>query len=93
MVKIIWSELAIEDLKIIYDYISKDSIRYAARMIDKIIHRIDQLENFPGSGRIVPEFNNDSIREIIVDNYRIIYLVKKDSVNITRIHHAARDII
>ena len=59
----IWSELALDDLKNIYDYISKDSIIYANRVIEKIILRIDQLENFPKSGRVVPELNNNSIRE------------------------------
>ena len=75
MAKIIWSELALDDLKNIYDYISKDSIIYANRVIEKIILRIDQLENFPKSGRVVPELNNNSIRELIQNNYRIIYKV------------------
>ena len=56
MVKIVWTEFAIEDLKSIHEYISKDSKVYADRFIEKLISRVDKLENNPHSGRIVPEF-------------------------------------
>lgn len=53
MVKIIWTETATEGLQLIHEYISKDSKRYAERLIEKIIERIDLLETFPKSGRVV----------------------------------------
>ena len=90
MVKIIWSDLAIEDLKSIHDYISKDSTRYANEMIERIIQRVDQLENFPNSGRKVPEFDNELIRELIVDNYRIVHNVDEQFVSISRIHQSSK---
>ena len=90
MAKIIWSELALDDLKNIYDYISKDSIIYANRVIEKIILRIDQLENFPKSGRVVPELNNNSIRELIQNNYRIIYKATTQEIFIVSIHHSSK---
>jgi toxin ParE1/3/4 len=65
MVKVIWTEIAIDDLRSIHDYISKDSILYADRFVDKIINRVSQLENFPKSGRVVPEFDSPLIRELI----------------------------
>lgn len=92
MVKIVWTEHAIEDLKSIHDYISKDSSIYADRQVDKIITRVDQLENFPCSGRVVPEFNSEFLRELIEGNYRIVYQINSDlnSIGIVRIHHASR---
>lgn len=90
MAKIIWSELALDDLKNIHDYISKDSMIYANRVIEKIIQRIDQLENFPKSGRVVPELNNNSIRELIQNNYRIIYKVTTQEIFIVSIHHTSK---
>jgi addiction module RelE/StbE family toxin len=90
MEKIIWSEFALEDLKNIHDYISNDSLIYANRVIEKIILRIEQLENFPRSGRVVPELNNVSIRELIHDSYRIIYKVGTQKIFIISIHHSAR---
>jgi plasmid stabilization system protein ParE len=61
MVKVIWSDLSVDDLKSIHEFISQDSARYADKMIDKIISRVDQLANFPNSGRFVPEFKNKRI--------------------------------
>jgi len=90
MAKIIWSELALEDLKNIHDYISKDSLIYANRVIEKIILRIEQLESFPKSGRVVPELNNVSIRELIQNNYRIIYKISSQKIFIVSIHHSAK---
>lgn len=50
MVKIIWTEIALDDLRLIHEYICKDSKVYADRFIDKLFNRVDQLENFPKSG-------------------------------------------
>lgn len=92
MVQISWSDLAVEDLRSIYDYIAKDSAFYAERQIARFIERTEQLIAFPESGRVVPEFNDESLRELIEGNYRIIYSLGKGEVWIIRIHHAARKI-
>lgn len=90
--RIIWTEFAIEDLNHIHAYISRDSKHYADRFVDKIIERVDQLENFPKSGRVVPEFQSETIRELIEGNYRIIYEVSSDQISIVRVHHTARQL-
>lgn len=89
MVKIVWTELALEDLKLIYTYISQDSSSYAGRFVEKLLNRIRQLETFPKSGRIVPEFGIDNLREIIEGNYRIVYRLNTETVFIARIQHSA----
>ncbi len=92
MVKVIWTEFAIEDLKSIHDYISQDSKVYADRFIEKLISRVDQLETHPQSGRVVPEFRIETLRELIEGNYRIIYKIKPDFIGVVRIHHSARQL-
>jgi plasmid stabilization system protein ParE len=89
MVNIIWSELALEDLSSIYAFISIDSSFYAGRLIDRIIERTDQLIDFPNSVRIVPEFNIETLKELIEGNYRIVYDTANGQVEIVRVHHAA----
>ena len=91
MVEIIWTDFAVEDLHSIHDYISKDSKYYADRYIDKLINRVEQLQTHPKSGRVVPEFELDTLRELIEGNYRIVYQINKASISIVRVHHAARD--
>jgi len=90
MVKILWTELAIDDLKNIHDYISKESNVYANNTIEKLVSRVDQIEQFPESGRIVPEYGKRSLRELIQGSYRIIYKVNRQYIGIIRIHHSAR---
>ena len=92
MAKIVWTELAIEDLRSIHEYISKGSKRYTDRHIDKLISRVEQLENNPNSGRVVPEFNIETTRELIEGNYRIIYKVDQNLISIVRVHHSARQL-
>ena len=92
MVKVVWTKFAIEDLKSIHDYISKDSKVYASRFVEKLMSRVDQLETNPKSGRIVPEFNIETLRELIEGNYRIIYKIDSDFIGIVRVHHSARQL-
>ncbi len=91
MVKIVWTELSILDLKEIFDYIAANSDRYAAITTNRIYQRVQVIVNNPFSGKIVPEFNENSIRELIEGNYRIIYRIKSEiQVDILRIYHSAR---
>jgi toxin ParE1/3/4 len=90
MSEVIWAKLAYKDLDSIYEFIAKDSEIYAKRFVERLILSVSDLDKFPDSGRIVPEFNDKTIREIIVGNYRIVYKVKKDIISIARVHHAAQ---
>ena len=93
MVKIVWTELSISDLKEIFDYIADDSIRYASITANKIYQSVQPIIENPYIGRMVPEFSKKSIREIINGNYRIIYLIKnKNQVDILRVYHVARSL-
>lgn len=92
MVKIIWTQLAIADLKNIHQYISAESKVYANRTIEKLIARVNLLERFPESGRMVPEFGQKSIRELIEGNYRLVYKIHPDHIGIARVHHTARSL-
>ena len=91
MVKIVWTELSRDDLKDIFDYIAEDSKRYASITVNKIYNRAQDIVDNPYVGRIVPEFNIKSIREVIMGNYRIVYKIISDyQVDILRVYHSAR---
>jgi toxin ParE1/3/4 len=91
MVKVVWTQRALYDLEDIADYISKDSVKYAALTLEKILDTAQLIEENPLIGRIVPETNDKSIREIIKGNYRIIYFLGSDQVaNILTVFHTAR---
>ena len=93
MVRLIWSEVAIDELKEVFDYISKDSKVYAKRQVNKIRQATKILKASKYIGKEVEEIGIPTIREIIEGNYRIIYKVMNDSeVVILTIHHSARDL-
>lgn len=60
-----WTDNAIEHLVNIYGYISQNSPVYAKRMVDRITRRSEQIADFPMSGRKVPEYESEDIREVI----------------------------
>ena len=91
MVKIKWTQNAIQDLNDIGDYISKDSIRYAELTVEKLFNSVDILEQNPFAGKMVPEFEDETIRELIRGNYRIVYhLIDDDNIEILTLNNCAR---
>lgn len=90
--KIEWTEPAISDLEGIRDYIERDSDYYAARLIGRIIEAIERLEYFPEMGRRVPEEKDESIRELLFRNYRIMYRAEPQRILVLTIIHASRDL-
>jgi addiction module RelE/StbE family toxin len=90
MVRIIWSPDAAADLEAICEYIAKDSEYYARVFAQGVVNTVERLLIFPESGRVVPEYNRKDLREIIFQNYRIVYRIKSDAVEIVTITHGAR---
>ena len=93
MVRINWTFQAKDDLKAIAEYISKDSMRYAKLQVTRLKTRTRILKTQTRSGKIVPEINQQNIRELIEGSYRIIYKIVEDNqIDILTIHHSARDL-
>jgi toxin ParE1/3/4 len=65
MVKVVWTTTALEDLDNIGEFIGKDSIKYAIITVEELFESVDILEEHPRAGPVVPEFNNDSLRQLI----------------------------
>ena len=85
-----WTENAIGHLVNIYEYISINSPTYGKRMVDRITRRSEQIAIHPLSGRKVPEYEAEDIRELIEKPYRIIYWVKPDQIDVLAVIHSAR---
>lgn len=91
MVEVKWTDFAIENLNDIGDYIEKDSFQYAEIVVNYLFDSVDILEQNPLSGRLVPEFGDNSIRELIRGSYRIVYRLLNDNrIDILTVHHSAR---
>ena len=91
--KVHWTDTAEAHLDAIYAYIAQDSPQYAMRMVDRLTRRSQQIADFPLSGRKVPEYEADQIREVIEGPYRIIYHIKPDQIDVLAVIHGSQDIL
>ena len=85
-----WTDNALKHLLDIYEYISQNSPFYAERMVDRLTKRSEQIASFPMSGRNVPEYPAEDIREMIEKPYRIIYRIKPGQIDVLAVVHGAR---
>lgn len=92
MTRLEWTEPAVFDLDNIHAYIARDSAEYADAFIERLILSAERLESFPASGRVVPEAKDQRVREVVVENYRIIYRLKKGMIQILAVLHGARNL-
>lgn len=95
MARLIWTERGVSSLEDVYDYIAADSPTYAKFQVERITENIENLKAFPESGRKLPEYPAGPYREIIVDNYRLIYRydATKQSVIVINIVHGRRSLV
>jgi addiction module RelE/StbE family toxin len=91
MGKVTWAPSALDDIDAIAEYIARDSIDRAALFVTRLFEITDRLQEFPLSGRVIPEIGEQSCREIIYGSYRIMYRIDDNDVWITGIVHGARD--
>lgn len=91
MVKVRWTQRAVDDLEQIYKFISQESLHFASAEILKILDCEELIREHPNSGRIVPEIGSPNIREIIKGSYRVIYSFEEaGSASILTVYHSSR---
>jgi len=90
--KIIWTDLAWSDLEEAADYIAKDSPCYAAAFVQEVRDAARSLSLLSKRGRLVPEFNDPTIRELLVRSYHLVYRVTEQTVYVIGFIHGARDL-
>lgn len=74
--KIVWSPLALERVEDTARYIAEDNPDAAVQWVEDLFSAVEQLADFPESGRMVPEVGSPRIRELIFGTYRVIYSAK-----------------
>lgn len=71
-------------------YASQDVPEVGARQVAAIIERVEQLSAFPDSGKMVPEFEVEWLRELELPPYRIVYRRDPDVVTVVRVLRSER---
>ena len=88
--KIRWSQEALERLIEIQEYISKDSSARAIEFVDRLIEHAESLSDKPRMGRTVPELASPEIQELVFKEYRIVYRLKANCVEILTVFEGHR---
>ncbi len=88
-----WSKPARRDLRQIYDHIALDSKYYARKVIETIVDKESLISHSPRIGRIVPEIEDENIREIFVYSYRLIYEIAPEGVEVLAVIHGRRELL
>lgn len=90
--QVVLSRTAEADLAEVVEYIARDNPAAAARFGHELVAHTRKLEDFPQIGRVVPEFQIGTLRELIHGSYRIVYQIdeQKKVIEVARFWHAAR---
>jgi plasmid stabilization system protein ParE len=87
-----WSEGALRDVEALAEYIARDSEAYARTVVQRIFGVGYRLQQFPFSGRVVPEFRAPTIREFLVYSYRVIYHASASTATVIAVIHGRQDL-
>ena len=90
--EVVWTEPAWQDMEGAAEFINRDSESYAAAFVQEIQEAVASLSQFADRGRVVPEFADESVRELMVRPYRLVYEVSDERVFILALVHSARRI-
>lgn len=89
--KIIIARSALRDLQEIKTYYLEQGVpEIGQKFVNAILKNVQRLRDHPDSGRKVPEFDQDRIREIIHSPFRVVYLQNASSVNLVRVWRSER---
>jgi plasmid stabilization system protein ParE len=87
-----WTDHAKSQLRHIHDYIAQESPLYAKRVTQALVNRVTGLDQLPRIGRMVPELNEEAVRELSLYSYRILYEITPAQINILAVIHKRRDL-
>ena len=90
MVRIIWTEPALQDLDEIADYISLDKPTAARQFVQRVFERIEQLANLAKSGSVPSELIGTQYRQLVIPPVRIFYRAQNEVVYIVYIMRGER---
>lgn len=86
-----FAESALGDLQAISDWYANEGVpESGAKLVERILNRVQNLADHPAMGRVVPEFNQAFLREIIDPPFRIVYRHETDRIRIVRIWRGER---
>lgn len=85
-----WTAQALRRLQQLHDYLAKDQPLNARRFVDKLTQRTAELAEQPQTGLRVPKYAREDVRQVFEGDYRIVYRILSDRIDIVTVRHMAR---
>jgi toxin ParE1/3/4 len=85
-----WTEAATAQVIAIRDYLLRSSSAYAQVVADRIVKATEVLERLPYAGAEVPEYGDESLREVFEHPYRILYRIDGERIQVVAVIHSSR---
>ena len=86
-----FAESALSDLEEIRDWYAEQGVpEVGNRLVAEVFEQVESLVHHPDMGRIVPEFGQPLLRELIHPPFRIVYRRERDRVRVVRIWRSER---
>ena len=89
--RIVWSPLALERVRHLTHEIAAERPAVATRWVRAIFARVQQLREYPESGRIAPDLERAEVRQLPYPPYRIIYRVERSRILILTVRHGRQE--
>ena len=88
--ELIWSDEALDDIDGIARFIARDSLHHAKRVVAALFELSDGIVEQPMSGRVVPEYGREEMRERFLYSYRMVYEIGSERISILAVIHGQR---
>lgn len=92
MVRLTWTEGALDGLTQIAEYVAVSNPFAAKKLVQTVFDKVSRLEHFPESGRIPEELSGSGYREVVVSPCRIFYNIDRGQVFVLYVLREERDL-
>lgn len=88
--RLVRSPSALNRLEAVASEFAREHPAAASEWVEEVIRVVERLERFPASGRMVPEIQRETVREVIHGHYRILYHIGADQIDVLTVRHSRR---
>lgn len=90
--ELIWSSESLDDIDAIAQFIGRDSLHHAQRVVEGLFELGEMVVAHPRAGRVVPELGDALVRERFLYSYRLIYEVRPNRIDVLAVLHGRRSV-
>jgi toxin ParE1/3/4 len=92
MARVLWTNAGLTWLHGLCDSLAEQSPERAVEVRERILAAARHLEHSPLMGRVVPEYEREDLRELIVKPFRLLYKVSGEDCLLVGVFHSKQNL-